>query len=164
MRSVALIGLAVAGASALAGGAATLVSGSTQDVRILSDPPGAALTVGDREAATPAVLSLSRDQDYDVVLRKPGYVVARRKLLQHRNPWLDGNVLSFGSLGVAIDQFSGAAYQFPEPTLFVSLIRQPVDPAGRRVRILHPRAGGGRGGGTRHRPRPLGLTPPPAVN
>jgi len=127
-RRVARLGWAAAAASALASDCATLVSGGNQEVRILSDPPGAAVTVGDREAATPAVLSLSRDQDCDVVLRKPGYLVARRKLLQqHRNPWMDGNVLSFGSLGMTIDQLTGAAYQFPAPTLRVSLIRQPVD-------------------------------------
>ena len=126
MRRLAVVPLVAA--LSLASGCATLVSGTTQDVRILSEPPGAALRVGERDAATPAVLALARDQDYDVVVRKPGYALARRKLLQHRNPWTSGNVLSFGSLGVVIDQATGAAYAFPEPTLMVALIRQPVDP------------------------------------
>jgi hypothetical protein len=111
-----------------AGGCATLVTGTTQNVRIISQPSGAALRIGERDAATPAVLALARDRDYNVIVRKPGYVVARRKLLQHRNPWTSGNVLSFGSLGLVIDQATGAAYAFAEPTLVVALIRQPVDP------------------------------------
>lgn len=128
MRDGAVLAFAAC-CTLLVAGCASVVSGSTQKVRVLSEPPDAMLSVGDRSTTTPAVMDLSRDRDYEIVIRKPGYVTARRKVLRHANPWIAGNVLSFGGVGMEIDRMTGAAYQFPEPTLFVALIRQPVDAA-----------------------------------
>lgn len=71
MKSMIAI-LATAGL--LLSGCATLIHGSHQTIPITTDPPGAQLSIGGSQYVTSADVSLARDQEYQAVVTKPGYV------------------------------------------------------------------------------------------
>jgi hypothetical protein len=108
------------------GGCASLVSGRRADVAIKSSPPDAHVVVRDKHgntvatAVTPAVVSLNRGDgffkkaDYTATIEKPGYTTAHVPIEGRVNPWLFGNVLFGGVIGLAVDPYTGAMWR-PSP-------------------------------------------------
>lgn len=119
-------------------GCASLVSGRHAEVAINSHPEDAQVTVRDREgrmvasARTPAVVSLKRGAgflrkaEYTATIEKPGYAAAHVPIDGRLNPWLFGNLLAGGVVGLAVDPYTGAMWR-PSP----STIDQQLAPSSR---------------------------------
>ena len=107
-------------------GCASIISGRRADVAINSSPEDARLVVRDKQgrtvatATTPAVVSLKRGDglfkkaEYTATIEKPGYTTAHVPIESRVNPWLFGNVLFGGVIGLAIDPYTGAMWR-PSP-------------------------------------------------
>jgi hypothetical protein len=119
---IGLVLLATTGCATVTGGA------RDQQVRIRSDPQGAAVLLdGQAVGATPARLVLSRTQTHQVDVELPGYAPYHAVLKPGLNPWLIGNVLVGGVIGVAIDWAAGATHRLYPGDINVHLC--PVQPA-----------------------------------
>ena len=107
----------------LSSGCASIVNGRHAQVKFDSVPQNAHVSVRDYEgrevaqAQTPAVVSLRRGRtwlrpaDYTATIQKPGYQTARVDLPAKLNPWLFGNVLAGGVVGLGIDGATGAGWK-----------------------------------------------------
>ncbi|MCX8070885.1 MAG: PEGA domain-containing protein [Candidatus Binatia bacterium] len=110
-------------------GCATLISGPTQRVQIVSDPPGAVAKIGVREVTTPATVELSRKTSYRVTIEKDGYEPAQREISRRTNNQVYWNLLAGGMvLGMLVDLSSGAFYELDPPVIQVSLIPKGEGP------------------------------------
>ena len=86
-------------------GCATVTGGTgPQKIKVASDPPGAAIIVDGRQCGiTPATLNLDRKVEHRIELEKAGYVPAEADLKPKINPWIFGNVVVGGLIGVVVD-------------------------------------------------------------
>lgn len=126
---------AYCGAAALGlllSGCATVTRGTSQNVTILSEPPGAQakLSNGMSCPSTPCTLKISRKQGFTVAYSKDGYkpheetVVS--KISGAGEAGLMGNVLIGGVIGGAVDSSSGAMNDLsPNP---VKATLEPIAP------------------------------------
>ncbi len=122
VRACALV---VAGFAVVSPGCATVVGGAKdQKVTITSDPPGAAVLVdGQSYGVTPAEVPLSRKTEHVVQLQHPGYEPVQVSLKRTLNPWLLGNVVVGGFLGIVVDVCTGATHSLSPDTLNLKLQR-----------------------------------------
>lgn len=102
-------------------GCATLSRGTTDEVAVISEPPGAAVTttIGVGCAATPCTLQVARDAVFAVTLAKPGYagqsVTVETRVSSTGAALATENVATAG-LGLAVDAATGAALEHvPNP-------------------------------------------------
>ncbi len=111
------------GLSVLSQGCATVAGGAKdQKVKITSDPPGAAVVVdGAQYGVTPVEVPLSRASEHTVELQHPGYEPVQVTLRRTLNPWLLGNVVIGGFLGLAVDVCTGATHNLTPDTLQLHL-------------------------------------------
>lgn len=105
------------------GGCASVVSGRYADVHLDSNPADAHVTVRDHrgatvaEARTPAVVSLKRNRKfflpakYTATFESPGYQSASVPLRSTINPWVAGNIVLGGPIGLAVDTATGAGWR-----------------------------------------------------
>src|SRR5688500_13185083 len=103
--------LCAAGLGLAGQGGATVASGGGGDQRITitTNPPGAAVVVdGQPQGASPAAIPLSRKTEHQVEISAPGYETAHVTIRRNLNPWLLGNVLVGGFIGLAVDIVSDA--------------------------------------------------------
>ena len=119
MRVVAAGMMAVT--SAMLGGCATLARGTTDEVAVISEPAGAAVTtsIGSGCPATPCTLDVARDAVFDVTVSKPGYgsrtVPVATRISGAGAAVATENVATAG-LGLAVDAATGAALEHaPNP-------------------------------------------------
>ncbi len=86
-------------------GCATITGGTgPQKIKVATNPPGATVIVDGRPCAmTPTVLRLDRKVEHQVVLEKAGYMPAEADLKPRINPWIFGNVVVGGLIGVVVD-------------------------------------------------------------
>jgi hypothetical protein len=99
------------------GGCATLIHGSSQSIRVESEPEGAQVEVDGRPVGrTPTTVDLSRDQDHRVRLHHSGYEAHTVTLQQGRSLWASVNLLNLIVPGMLVDLSTGAFYRLdPEP-------------------------------------------------
>jgi PEGA domain-containing protein len=118
-----LIGaIALAGATALPTGCATIVHGTTQRVQIDSTPHGADVAIDDAEhVTTPAAVDLSRGHSHTLVFRKAGYQDAIENLTSGMSGWMVGNLVAGGVIGIAIDASDGAGRKLSADSVNVTL-------------------------------------------
>ncbi len=123
MRGIAA-GIAVMAALALAG-CATLTRGTSDEVAVISDPPGAAVTttLGTGCAATPCTLDVARDATFTVTVAKPGYasqsVPVATQISSIGAASATENISTAG-LGLAVDAATGAILEHvPNPVSVV---------------------------------------------
>jgi hypothetical protein len=111
---------------ALACGCATIVKGTKQDIKLNSDPPGATAVI-DRDIAvkTPATVKLSRKEVHTVVFTLEGYESKTVYLNQAMEPWVWGNVVLGGIIGLLVDVSSGAANRLTPQEINVPLNALP---------------------------------------
>src|SRR5689334_14277031 len=86
-------------------GCATLVTGGGPEakVRVSSKPAGAKVVIDGKDyGTTPVVVSLSRRDAHHVVLKMAGYKDVERDLNPGPNPWIFGNMVVGGLIGVAV--------------------------------------------------------------
>lgn len=122
MRGCALV---VAAFAVLSPGCATVAGGAKdQKVKITSEPPGAAVLVdGQSYGVTPAEVPLSRKTEHVVQLQHPGYEPVQVSLKRSLNPWLLGNIVVGGFLGIVVDVCTGATHTLSPDTLNLKLQR-----------------------------------------
>lgn len=116
--------LAVAAATLGASGCATLVSAARYDVSIVTEPPGAELTVRDSEGdevfrgRAPATVSLTTKrgyftgQDYTAEARLDGFATESVPVRRSLDPWYLGNVVFGWGIGfLIVDPLTGAMWK-----------------------------------------------------
>ncbi len=110
----------------LTSGCATVAGGwKDKEVTVTTEPPGAAVTVdGQPHGQTPAVVKLSRKADHQVVVTHPGYETATLTVNQRLNPWIFGNLLFGGLVGVVVDVCTHATFTLSPDEITLKL--QPV--------------------------------------
>jgi len=134
MRIALLLAIGLSIGSA---GCATVVGGhKDKQVTIASEPPGAAVLVdGQPYGATPAVVKLSRKSDHQVVISQPGYETATMTVRQKFNPWVLGNIVFGGLIGIVVDVCTDATHTLSPDEITVKLkpaiatpLRAPATP------------------------------------
>ena len=110
-------------------------AGGTSDVDLR-----AAVTVdGQPRGVTPVTVPLSRDTDHQVVLAADGYEPAHATLKRYLNPWLLGNVVFGGFLGLAVDVVSDSTHTLIPNILDVTLKPAAALPTGTPVGTPMPK-------------------------
>jgi hypothetical protein len=120
-------------------GCASIVSGGPKKVTINTTPPGAKVTIYDKDgkvvttSQSPAVVPLNRStgyfagQEYRIVIQKPGYKSTEVRVQATINGWYFGNLLIGGAIGMLIvDPLTGAMF-----TLSPDKIQETLTPAQR---------------------------------
>lgn len=99
------------------GGCATLIHGSSQSIRVDSEPEGARVEVDGRPVGqTPTTVDLSRDEDHRVRLHHERHEAHTVTLQQGRSLWASVNLLNLILPGVLVDLSTGAFYSLdPDP-------------------------------------------------
>jgi hypothetical protein len=86
-------------------GCATITGGTgPQKIKVASNPSGAIVIVDGRPCGmTPTTLRLDRKVEHRIELEKDGYMLAEADLKPKINPWIFGNVVVGGLIGVVVD-------------------------------------------------------------
>lgn len=121
---VCVPGLAAAVAFGLAG-CATLTRGMSDQVAVLSDPPGATVTTTlGKGCTTPCSLDIRRNADFTVTVSKPGYegrtVAVTTRLSGSGAAAATENVTTAG-LGLVVDAATGATLEHVPGAVSVTL-------------------------------------------
>jgi hypothetical protein len=126
-----LVGL---GLALVCTGCATVTGGSRdQKVVVNSKPDGAQVYIdGQAVGVTPTEVTLSRKNDHEVVVDKPGYQPYRTHVTSGLNPWVFGNLAVGGVIGLAVDIGCDSCHQLRpssvEPNLSLTSYQPPAAP------------------------------------
>ena len=118
MRIIAIIALA-----ALCAACASITRGTTSQVQIQSDPPGAeARTSMGHLCTTPCTLQFARKDEFVVTISKPGYhteeIPVTTRVAGSGMAGAAGNVLVGGVVGLTVDVATGATLEhYPNPVI-----------------------------------------------
>ena len=108
-------GRLLAAALALTPGCATLITGTDQKVRFVTDPPGATVTLDNgAKVTTPGVLYVGRRTLHAAQITAPGRCPARYVLVRHVTPWVLGDVFTGILPGLVVDFLVGGAFALPD--------------------------------------------------
>ncbi len=95
------------GLALLASGCATIIHGTTQEIPVTSDPPGAEVRMGGRRlGTTPTKIVLDRKPDYEIEILKPGFQAFRQRL-ESVSQYDALSVFGGGLIGWGLDSASG---------------------------------------------------------
>jgi len=99
------------------GGCATLLNGSSQSIRVESDPSEARVEVDGRPVGTtPTTIRLKRNEEHKVRIYHSGHEPHSVTLRQGRSLWTAVNLANFVVPGVLVDLSTGAFYTLgPDP-------------------------------------------------
>ena len=100
-------------------GCTWVVQGTTQDVRVVTEPPGAEVSVAGQRKTAPATFALPKE-DHTVVVRREGYHEKRVALERHVSPWFIGSIL-MGVVGSVVDIAAGSWKEFDQTDLKIVL-------------------------------------------
>jgi hypothetical protein len=104
-------------------GCASIMSGRHADVAINSNPSNAHVVIRDQRGQevaavnTPGKVALKRNERfifparYTATIEAPGYHTATIPIRSTINPWILGNVVVGGLVGLAVDNVTGAAWK-----------------------------------------------------
>jgi hypothetical protein len=122
-RATSRILLAALCAAAILPGCATITgAGRDQKVKVASNPAGAEVVVDGRPCGvTPTVVQLSRKTEHDVEISHPGYEPAHVLVQRCINPWVFGNLLVGGLVGVTVDVCTDATHNLSPDDINVNL-------------------------------------------
>lgn len=130
--------LAIAAAALALAGCGSIVSGTTQQVKVSTNPPGATVYSGRQIAdlsgvavmtnkvvvgVTPLTVILPR-KDGALFVEKEGYLPAEVPLNTKMNPWMWGNILLTSPLSTSIDTSTGASREYDPGEYMIDL--QPL--------------------------------------
>jgi hypothetical protein len=122
---------------------ATVMRGVHEDLKVLSNPPGADVTLSTGErGVTPATFVKRRRNSFQVTVSKPGYysqtITVRSKASTTGAAATAGNVATVG-VGVAVDAGTGAWNSlYPNP-VSVQLVPQPGEHPPRQAKEIRGR-------------------------
>jgi hypothetical protein len=104
-------------------GCATITGGSRDpQVNITSDPPGAAVWVDhEPRGATPAIVELNRKSEHKITVVQPGCEPATATVKRSLNPWVFGNIVLGGLIGVVVDVCTDATYKLSPSEIHFNL-------------------------------------------
>lgn len=107
----------------LVSGCATVTGGARDPkVEVTSNPPGATVVVdGQPRGVTPAIVELSRKSDHEVVIQQASYETAVVPVKRQLNPWVFGNVIVGGLIGVVIDVATDSTHWLSTDKVHVNL-------------------------------------------
>ena len=127
-----LLTFSLLGSALFLTGCASIINGSTQKVKITSQPPGASVRV-DQSARgyTPTVVELSRESSHYVEVTRKGYEPYEVELKPSFNGMILGNAIFGGLVGVIIDSTSGASKTL-HPKKVDAILRKGRDGGARR--------------------------------
>lgn len=101
-------------------GCATIFTGSSDNVGIMSEPQGGKVYInGNFMGNTPATLNLKRDKDYNIMVKKDGYEPASATLTRSFNAVAILNLA--GLLCWVVDIVTGAMWKFDRDAVTVTL-------------------------------------------
>jgi hypothetical protein len=130
MKSKTLIALATA--TLMLPGCASIISGHTDDILVNTDPPGADCTlkrgtdiVGHANPTPTTVIVTRQAADIDISCDKPGYQTASAVQEYGMNGWVFGNILFGGVIGVLIDGFTGAQVGYDSEAMLTLAPKTP---------------------------------------
>lgn len=118
-------------AAVLAAGCATIARGTSEDVTVNSDPPGAFVetTAGLTCPATPCTWKVPRKQEFVATFRLDGYepvqIPVQTKVGTGGAVGFTGNVLAGGVVGMVADAGSGATLDHDPNPVFAQLTPIP---------------------------------------
>jgi hypothetical protein len=95
-----------------ASGCATLFQGTNEEIMVQSDPPGAQVSVNDgRNGTTPYSMKVSRNDDVDIHVSKPGYAPMDVSDASHMEwGYFISDFFFTGLIGLAVDGLDGAMF------------------------------------------------------
>jgi hypothetical protein len=95
-----------------ASGCATLFQGTNEEIMVQSDPPGAQVSVNDgRNGTTPYSMKVSRNDDVDIHVSKPGYASMDIADESHMAwGYFISDFFFTGLIGLAVDGLDGAMF------------------------------------------------------
>ena len=95
-----------------ASGCATLFQGTHEEIMVESDPPGAQVSVNDgRNGTTPYSMKVSRDDDVNIHVSKPGYAPMDVSDESHMEwGYFISDFFFTGLIGLAVDGLDGAMF------------------------------------------------------
>jgi hypothetical protein len=122
LRSAAGV-LVILGFLTIGSGCATVTGGARdQHVKITSNPVGATVLVdGQPVGQTPAEVKLCRKTEHNVEVAYPGYETAQTTIHRKLNPWLFGNILVGGPLGLVVDICTDATHNLSPDEIHLQL-------------------------------------------
>ncbi len=113
---------AIAVAAALSAGCATIMTGTTQEVTLVTQPPGAKVVeAGIEKYTTPVTLTLSKVLKPTYIFKLDGHQDTSLTPEKEVNPWLFGNILIGGIIGLIVDAAAQNGSQFTQDTYLVTL-------------------------------------------
>lgn len=106
-------------------GCATIIHGTTQNVSINSNPPGAKASIDGLKIETPNSVTLARNKDYIVNVEKEGYKPGQAQITRKFDglPVIAGNILWLLP-GVLVDILAGGAWNLTPEQVNVTLAQE----------------------------------------
>ncbi len=106
---------------------ATVMTGRNQELSIVSNPPGAIVTIGSSKQITPATFLLNRSQGiYVVKVEKEGYKSVEIILKRGTNGWAWGNIVNGMLPGILVDLMTGSTGKFNPDEIYVDFVNQKL--------------------------------------
>lgn len=124
-KAPAVAGLLFTGAAIATAGCATVAAGTTQDIRIVSDPQGAQCQITRdgaviASATTPALINVPRSKrDMTATCKVAGMDDVTETIPSYLQGGTVGNIIAGGLIGIAVDAASGANNNYLELTIVV---------------------------------------------
>lgn len=116
--------LAVAAFAAALGGCATVTRGTTEQITVNSEPPGAEAktSIGYACSATPCTWEIGRKSEFVVSFSKPGYedvqIPVSTRIAGAGAAGFAGNVIVGGLVGMGVDAATGSTLEhYPNPVM-----------------------------------------------
>ncbi len=109
-----------------ASGCATAINGTSQKIKVSSEPQGALVTVdGNKSYTTPVKLRLERRRDHELVFAKEGYENQKVAVVHVLSEAVCGNLFLGGPVGWFFDIFAGTQYKLIPNPIYVKLETKP---------------------------------------
>jgi hypothetical protein len=103
-------------------GCASIITGTSQNIMINSEPSGAKIiTDTGLTVITPATIRLPKGRAIVLTAQKDGYEKSTQLLNTSFNGWFLGNILLGGLIGMIVDLADGAYVSFDRSNVFFSL-------------------------------------------
>ena len=114
---------------------ATLFQGTHEEIMVESDPPGAQVSVNDgRGGTTPYSMKVSRSDDIDIHVSKPGYAPSDVADEYHIEwGYLISAIFFTGLIGLAVDGLDGAMFYHNQTMVTAHL--EPIMAQSDRARL-----------------------------
>ena len=120
MKSIYFV-VAVGIVAVMAGGCATIITGTHQTITVNSNPPDAKVDIGGMQGVTPATFELKRNTIYTITISKEGYQTQKIVTNKPINLWIIGNIIFWPA--VIVDLIDSAAWKIEPSDVNVTLTK-----------------------------------------